>query len=118
MKRFQWTDKNVRTLKEAWDSGMSATILGAIMGVSRCAILGKARRLKLKPRIDKAMRVAARIERERVRAAKVDRKKTAIALQPPSTFGFVQVQKKDEELTKGQLRAMLTEAVRNTAAMA
>ena len=117
MVRFQWTDKNVKTLKDGWAAGMSASILGAAMGVSRCAILGKARRLKLKPRIDMAMRLATRVEREEAQAARIERKNRAIALNLPVSYGFT-ARPQTPEMTKGELRALLTQAVRNTAEMA
>lgn len=48
---FEWNDASEATLKQLWDSGMSATDIGSEMGgLSRNAILGKAHRMRLPKR--------------------------------------------------------------------
>jgi GcrA cell cycle regulator len=46
-----WTENNIATLTRLWAAGATASqIASQIYGASRCAILGKARRLNLAPR--------------------------------------------------------------------
>jgi GcrA cell cycle regulator len=42
-----WTEKVENDLRRLWASGESAAVIGAHLGVSRSAVLGKARRLHL-----------------------------------------------------------------------
>lgn len=43
----QWTDERCDKLRKLWSQGMSASLIGAELGVSRCAVIGKVHRLKL-----------------------------------------------------------------------
>lgn len=47
---MNWTDEAVTTLTRMWDEGLSASQIGAELGVSRCAVLGKIDRLGLPKR--------------------------------------------------------------------
>lgn len=47
---IEWNDDQIAELTRLWDAGMSITSIGIEMGVSRNAVVGKARRLKLSPR--------------------------------------------------------------------
>ena len=41
---FAWTDERFETLKQMWKDGHSGSVIGARLGVSRCAVLGKVHR--------------------------------------------------------------------------
>lgn len=45
-----WTDERMTLLKTLWASGDSASIIGAALGVSRSAVLGKVHRIGLEGR--------------------------------------------------------------------
>ena len=45
-----WTEERTETLKTMWAAGESGTDVAKVIGCSRCAVLGKAFRLKLSPR--------------------------------------------------------------------
>lgn len=45
-----WTDERIDQLKKLWDQGLSASVIGKQLGVSKNAVVGKAHRLKLPPR--------------------------------------------------------------------
>lgn len=45
-----WTDEKIVTLKTMWATNKSASVIGAELGFSRNAIIGKARRLRLEER--------------------------------------------------------------------
>lgn len=45
-----WHEARVSKLRELWSEGLSASEIGEKLGVSRCAVLGKAHRLKLPAR--------------------------------------------------------------------
>lgn len=48
---FPWTDEQITTLRERWAAGDSASVIASRLGtVSRCAVIGKARRLALPSR--------------------------------------------------------------------
>ena len=42
-----WTADEIVRLKEAWDDGMAAASIGALLGKTRNAVIGKAHRLRL-----------------------------------------------------------------------
>lgn len=44
-----WDEKSVKTLKEMWDRGETAAVIGAALNRSRNAVIGKADRLNLPP---------------------------------------------------------------------
>lgn len=51
MRTDAWSDESIAMLTKMWGQGISASQIAArLPGVSRCAVLGKARRLKLPPR--------------------------------------------------------------------
>jgi GcrA cell cycle regulator len=53
-----WSDKEIAEIKTLWSSGMSASMIGAKMGKSRNAIIGKVHRLGLPYRkTDPALRL-------------------------------------------------------------
>jgi GcrA cell cycle regulator len=44
---IDWTEERVEQLKSDWAAGKSASLIGADLGISRSAVIGKATRLKL-----------------------------------------------------------------------
>ena len=47
-----WTDERIAELTKLWSEGLSGGNISRQMGVSRCAIMGKVRRLNLVPHND------------------------------------------------------------------
>ncbi len=45
-----WSDDMIRRLEELWAKGTSASVIGKELGVSKNAVIGKSRRLKLPAR--------------------------------------------------------------------
>ena len=61
--RKDWTPELIEELREAWASNESATRIGAKLGYSKNAIIGKARRLDLSPRDSRfAADIATKVE--------------------------------------------------------
>lgn len=125
---MSWTDEKIEKLTAIWASGDSASIAAAKLGVSRNAVIGKVRRLGLpdretlsvKPHPRPSSRPKPRRTRPEIAAAKQWAKRARWnenikpkTLQIARKFDFAHY----EEPTKNQLRAMLTQAVINTAAM-
>jgi hypothetical protein len=46
-----WTDQQVEHLRRLYDEGLSYALIGATIGMSRCACIGKARRIGLPMRV-------------------------------------------------------------------
>lgn len=73
-----WTDKRVARLRELWTDGHSASAIASDLGgISRNAVIGKARRLKLPPHVNTSRgreeSLVARIKRKRVNTNIVNR---------------------------------------------
>ena len=47
---FDWNDEAIAKLRELWTSNLTRVEIGRALGVSKCAIIGKAQRLGLPPR--------------------------------------------------------------------
>ena len=47
---MSWTEERIQELRDLWQAGHSASQIGAMMGVSKNAVVGKAHRLKLPAR--------------------------------------------------------------------
>lgn len=67
-----WPPETIARLRAAWESGVSATRIGAELGFSKNAIIGKARREGLSPRdtrfaADLAVKVETEQDRETIR---------------------------------------------------
>jgi hypothetical protein len=63
-----WPPETIARLRAAWESGVSATRIGAELGFTKNAIIGKARRLHLSPRDTRfAAEIATKIETEEER---------------------------------------------------
>lgn len=125
---MSWTDEKVSELQALWAAGNSASITAAKLGVSRNAVIGKVRRLGLpdretiavKPHPRPSSRPKPRKPRPEIAAAR--RLKSIVSHSKNVPYAIrVKARKCDftnyEEPTKNQLRAMLTQAVINTAAM-
>ena len=46
----EWSEEHLDILKAQWEKGSTSTVIGALIGKTRNAVLGKANRLKLSPR--------------------------------------------------------------------
>jgi GcrA cell cycle regulator len=47
---FEWTDAAIERLRELWAEGLPTLAIGRAMGISKNAVVGRARRLRLPPR--------------------------------------------------------------------
>lgn len=56
---FTWTEQQVAFLRTAWAAGRPISQIGEMLGCTRNAVAGKARRLKLAPRPSPIHRKAA-----------------------------------------------------------
>lgn len=126
-----WSDALTSRLIDLWhNSGQSAALIGKELGVSRNAVLGKVYRLGLeshqvvsmKPRKQEGRaRSSVFQSRERKPLLRlVGEKSGFIPTISPVTGAYTGMRRTvppAQEPTKNQLRAMLAEAVRNTAAM-
>jgi GcrA cell cycle regulator len=72
MPDFVWDEGNLLRLKVLWDEGLSGSRIGEILGISRCAVLGKIHRLNLPKRKSQLFPSETRVRRVRafVRATK------------------------------------------------
>lgn len=142
-----WTEALIADLVRLWDHGYSCAQIGAIIGVTRNAVIGKAHRLDLpsrannvngqkrsinprpsgSPRKGARPRICATIykSRERKPANKIFNAPAKPGLMtvmsvvtgyPISIYGHKQP-RLARQMTKTELRAMLTTAIQNTAAM-
>jgi GcrA cell cycle regulator len=122
-----WSDEKIAELRVLWARGTSATIIAAAFGnVSRSAVLGKVHRLGLPHRNTMVERPYSRPVEKYTRPS---RSKTAIAARVLSSLNVLRPARMEPtvkkfniktplpELTKTELRAMLRQAVINTAAM-
>lgn len=136
-----WTDERVTELRDLWAKGPSAEVIARTMRITRNAVLGKVHRLKLEKRSNRngtyygpvretiARKAPKRIHRDSVfKTADQkpmvrldhDRRHGLIAVTSPITGAFLNVKRRPPsvgEMTKNEMRDMLTQAVRNTAAM-
>lgn len=126
-----WPDERTERLKTLWAEGSkSATIIGAELGVSRNAVLGKVHRLgleshfvastkKQKPRVVyvRPLNLASSKGFRGEEVAKPTRITRTRYHEGMKTVSISETNRILSEPTKNQLRAMLAEAVRNTAAM-
>lgn len=139
-----WADAEVQELKRLWKTGDSASVIGRAMGKTRNAILGKVHRLELEARpmgrrdydaepkivrdcVTRPKRVyrrsviTSREIKPKLRIVDINRKPALLAVMSPITGAYMntrRVRPPEPEYTKNQLRAQLTEALRNTARMA
>ena len=147
-----WTEARIADLVRLWSHGYSCAQIGALIGVTRNAVIGKAHRLKLpshaRANVNGQKRMVDPIPPETPRASpkhgsrprvcqtvfkSPERKPANNIFNTPPTPGLVvkvsaltgnmisvmgfKPQKLDRQMTKTELREMLTAAVQNTAAM-
>ena len=139
-----WDDERVATLTRMWAEGHSATRIGVALDMSRCAVMGKIARLslpvpaeKLPVIIDYSYRRQCSVENREARREKArlnemayrDRRRNSLKtkqdvraqfLARGSTTTSPEYRKHlppAPEMTKVQLRAMLAQAIQNTAAL-
>ena len=111
-----WTPEQEAELRRLWDTGDSAARIGGIMGITRNAVLGKAHRMELS---DRATRHALgrRFKAPPKKRAPRERKPPLLTRQSTVTgcYAYTPPPKpRVPELTKTEMRAMLTRAVLNT----
>lgn len=91
-----WTDEGAEALRQLWDAGHSSSEIGRRMGLSKNAVLGKARRLGLKPRpspigaageAKPTAKERQRIKRERRALAAAPKPQAAQPVQPARMSG-------------------------------
>lgn len=63
---MSWTDEKIQELTKLWDQGLSASVIGKKLGVSKNAVVGKAHRLKLPARPSPIKRDGSGAPRRRV----------------------------------------------------
>ena len=106
-----WTLDQEAELRRLWDTGDSAARIGVIMGITRNAVLGKAHRMELSDRLIKqALGRRYKKPREPRKPRQLQRQSTVTgcyAYTPPP-------KPRVPQLTKTEMRAMLTRAVLNT----
>lgn len=128
-----WTEDRITDLRRLWDEGYSCSQIASVMncGLTRNAIIGKVRRLGLServwgngysrivnptPLVDKPPRPARRPRFERL-----PKPPKILNVVSPLTGALISKiitrRPREPERTKTELRAMLTNAVQNTAAM-
>lgn len=111
----RWPKRKEAKLRKLWAAGHSASLIAKKLGYSRTAILGKVHRLKLGPHEIKHSEY--RVANPEGRSARYrDRKKAG-----EDTRRKVRIGRRllpiAPEMTKSELRAMLTQAVLNTATL-
>ena len=120
---MRWDEEDVTLLKRFWASGQSAAQIARRLGHSRGAVCGKLRRLGLKrghapptakPKI--VSRSNKRLQQSLVSVPKRRPAQLAACHRPVDRVVSSRkpVATQPKEFTKGQLYAMLAEAVRNT----
>ena len=108
---MSWDAKDVALLKKLWTVGQSAEQIARRLGYSRNAVCAKLTRLGLK-RSHKPPTAKPRIRQE----PKATPAQRAACARPADKVvsSRKRVKRQAKEFTKGQLYAMLAEAVRNT----
>lgn len=118
MRPDAWNESREAELRLLWPTGESTSVIGAKLGVSRCAVLGKAQRLQLagrRPRSAKPIAPKKRVSRSKVAIAERARKRAEKLAAPK----VIELPRRPVRVhySKSELRSQLTQAVRNTAAM-
>ncbi len=124
-----WSPDRVTQLHNFWVHGTkSATEIGHEMGITRCAVLGKVFRLKLERlnptascALPRAIRQPIKLV-EQSKAFATDpvrpyRAKRLRAHEGMQTVPVSEINRLGREPTKSELREMIAQAVRNTAAL-
>jgi GcrA cell cycle regulator len=89
-----WTDDRIEELKEHWKTKLSCSEIGALMNISRNAVIGKIHRLGLSGRVDPREQERRRQERNaKQREKQADRRSqiraTTMQELPPSPDPFI-----------------------------
>jgi hypothetical protein len=133
--RDAWPEDQVEILRKLWATNLSASEIGAEMGISRSTVLGKAHRLNLSARAERGpgrFNVGIKLRRARPRAVmlitplgrtltikkvapKADRKITCLPGQSKTSAGYRSQFGMAPEMSSAKLREFLAQAVRNTA---
>jgi len=126
-----WTEERVEQLRELWATGDSAAIIANLMRTTRNAILGKRYRLGLSDRAvlkcvrrhypnrpKRALKTVFPNRERKPHFPKLPSPPPLVAVTSVITGSYVTTKRMRPhvgEQTKNQLRAMLTQAVKNTA---
>jgi hypothetical protein len=121
-----WTADTIAQLIDLWGKELSASVIAKTMTISRNAVLGKVHRLGLSHRV-KTGAASSRIKKIPVekpaKAQGYSRPKLTPIVGPPSGIAlrtgasFTIKRRAWVEVSKNELRAQLTAAVKNTAAL-
>lgn len=128
-----WTEQRIATLQTLWADGFSARRIGRELGCTRNAVIGKLHRLKAPPPVPKQPIERGRPARRDPVIVKANAKarqdrylskhKAQVRAQfrmngaSPYSAAYRKHLPMLPDMTKGELRAMLSTAVQNTAAM-
>jgi hypothetical protein len=104
-----WSDEKETTLKQMWEGGFSASVIGNELGYSRNAIIGKAHRLGLLAR-RKGFKHKTGYKSRRRSAPRTQRIVLTTTDMPVTV-----VRNRQPEPTKDELRRLFETAWRNTA---
>jgi len=139
-----WDDQRVDVLTKMWAEGHSATQIALALGCSRSAVIGKVSRLKLPPPAEKLPviidrtytrmlpderlkrlrayeRVYKKARRDAARLSLASKRDERKRLLDRGASPYSPAYRKQlpplPDMTKGELRAMLAQAMQNTAAL-
>lgn len=104
---FDWSEEATETLKRMWGDKLTSYEIAAELGCSRNAVIGKVHRLKL----DRRRSSPGTNKQKELRALK--RLKPAPTMQVKRGREIIRLAK-PPEMTRGELRALLHQAVLNT----
>lgn len=112
-----WTADKTADLEQRWNDGQSAGFIAEALGTTRGAIMGKVDRLGLSYRITTTIKRQPR----KIADKRPPRPRTLARYSPVTrtrqAHEYIMVNAPKNEPTKNELRAILRQAVLNTAAM-
>lgn len=128
--RNRWTDEQIDVLRALSAKGMTASEIGAEIGATKHSVITAAFHHQIQVILHTDAEIYAMKQRQRIREKRKNDKRKALTKPKPKpimisvepdvsrTSSFFRKQlPKIPEMTKNELRAMLADAVRNTAEM-